>query len=489
MINAVRRPGRLVCAILLGSTGIALLPAPADAGRARVSSGRVIFDAFAGEANDVKVAQVGRTTVNVTDNGAPVTPGTGCVRVSSSLARCTVRNPGGIVRLGDGNDRALSRIATLNGEDGNDTLEQIAASLGIPGNVAAGAALANGGPGDDTITANDVNAGDGNDTVRPYRTSEAAILFGGRGDDDVTGSSSADVLAGGLGTDRIDTGGGEDQLSFEDQPGPVVFSTTAGGLDPDTYVGRFESVRGASSQDQLSGDDGNNTLALGRGTADGGLLDGGGGNDRLLGGEGRERILGGSGADVLDDGDLNGKASELDGGPGDDVLDVADTAEEEGSTDELELAPTADVFTCAEGLDRAIVDSADVVPADCEIVSLRMPTRTTTTGTDDPNVLRGFSGDGDEDTIFGLGGSDRLEGLNGDDTIYGQDGNDDLIGDGEPDARFRADGNDRLSGGAGNDVLAGRGGNDTLTGGAGRDRVSADRTDRVSRDCESVSRR
>jgi Ca2+-binding RTX toxin-like protein len=519
MTHASRRPGRLVRATLLAALaaiGCAALPATADAGRARVSSGRVIFDAFAGETNDVKVAQVGSKTVNVTDNGAVVTPGTGCVRVSDHLARCNVRNPGGIVRLGDGNDHALSRIATLNGEDGDDVLEQIAgAGAGSPGNVAAGAALANGGPGDDTISGNDVNGGEGNDTITSHFASPA-ILFGGPGDDAVRGSGAADVLAGGTGTDHIVTGGGADELSFQDQTGPVVFSTQLGGPDPDTYEGSFVSVQGASSTDQLLGDDRDNTLSLGGGTADGGLLGGGGGNDTLNGSQGRERIIGGDGDDRLIDGDLNGHVSELDGGAGNDTLNVADVAEEEGSTDELEMAPTADIFSCGPGLDRAIVDSADVVPSDCEVISLRTPTRTTTTGTDDPNRIDGFSGDGDEDTIFGRGGDDLLTGLNGDDTLYGQDGKDRLVGDGES-SRFRADGNDHLSGGDGNDRLIGAGGRDVLTGGAGadnfdagdgddtinardgrrdriscgrgRDRVSADRVDTVSRDCESVSRR
>src|SRR3954451_17962904 len=156
MTDSIRRPGRLVRATLLAALSAAVLgalPATADAGRARSSRGRVIFDAFPGEINDVQEAQVGKTTVNVTDTGAAVTPGTGCVRVSANLARCTVRNPGCIVRLGDGDDHALSRIATLMGEDGGDRLEQIARPAeSLPGNVAAGAALANGGAGDDTIT-------------------------------------------------------------------------------------------------------------------------------------------------------------------------------------------------------------------------------------------------------------------------------------------------------------------------------------------------
>jgi Ca2+-binding RTX toxin-like protein len=520
MTDADRRPGRLVRTTLLAALAavlLATLPATADAGRARVSAGRVIFDAFPGETNDVKVAQVGKTTVNVTDNGVAVTPGTGCVRVSDNLARCTVRNPGGIVRLGDGDDHALSRIATLMGEDGNDRLDQVARpTTSLPGNVAAGAALANGGAGDDLITGNDVNGGDGNDTIKPYITDSFATLFGGPGNDSVNGTAADDVLAGGTGTDHIVAGGGRDTLSFQDQTGPVVFSTQAGGLDPDTYEGSFVSVIGASSQDQLTGDDNDNTLVLGGGAADGGLLSGAGGNDVLNGSQGRERILGDAGDDRLSEGDLNGHVSELDGGDGSDWLNVADVAEEDSATEELELAPTADVFACGAGLDEAVVDSADVVPSDCEVVARRTPTRTTTTGTDDPNRIDGFSGDGDEDTIFGLGGDDLLAGLNGDDLIYGQDGKDNLVGDGEP-SQFRADGKDRLSGGDGNDLVVGGGNHDRLTGGAGadnlqggtgndvinardgrrdrvscgsgRDRVSADRADTVSRDCESVSRR
>jgi hypothetical protein len=120
------------------------------------------------------------------------------------------------------------------------------------------------------------------------------------------------------------------------------------------------------------------------------------------------------------------------------------------------------------------------------------------------------------DIIFGLGGPDRLDGRAGNDCLYGDAGADVLGGGAGADRLFGgadADrltggaGNDRLSGAAGGDTLTGGGGSDTISGGAGadvvrardrrrdtiacgpgRDRVTADRVDRVARDCERVAR-
>jgi Ca2+-binding RTX toxin-like protein len=60
-------------------------------------------------------------------------------------------------------------------------------------------------------------------------------------------------------------------------------------------------------------------------------------------------------------------------------------------------------------------------------------------------------------------------------------------------------GNDRISLGSGRDTALGGSGNDTISArdgfrdaincGPGRDRVTADRSDRVHRNCERVSRR
>lgn len=116
-------------------------------------------------------------------------------------------------------------------------------------------------------------------------------------------------------------------------------------------------------------------------------------------------------------------------------------------------------------------------------------------GGDGDDCLDGGSG---SDALRGDGGNDALVGGFGNDVLNGGAGNDDLSGDPGRDRLSGAAGNDRLDGGLGNDVLSGGDGDDLLSSrGAGRDRVIcgpgldrviADRRDRVSRDCERVSR-
>lgn len=73
------------------------------------------------------------------------------------------------------------------------------------------------------------------------------------------------------------------------------------------------------------------------------------------------------------------------------------------------------------------------------------------------NKLNGADG---ADTIFGLGGDDRIAGGDDADVLYGDDESlTDVFGSG----------NDKLDGGAGDDLLIGGGGKDALTGGDGDD--------------------
>ena len=85
------------------------------------------------------------------------------------------------------------------------------------------------------------------------------------------------------------------------------------------------------------------------------------------------------------------------------------------------------------------------------------------------------------DTLRGTAGRDVLRGLGGRDVLYGLGGDDTLVG---------GTGVDRLIAGAGNDtILARDGARDTVTCGSGRDVVQADRSDRIARDCERVTRK
>jgi Ca2+-binding RTX toxin-like protein len=121
------------------------------------------------------------------------------------------------------------------------------------------------------------------------------------------------------------------------------------------------------------------------------------------------------------------------------------------------------------------------------------------------------------DTQWGLAGDDKQNGGSGNDTMDGGVGNDRQVAARGNDLMFGRGGKDSLDGGPGIDVIDGGSGNDTLTGGSGRDKlmggsgndvinardhtadvikcgggrdkVVADKTDVVARDCEKVSRR
>ena len=120
---------------------------------------------------------------------------------------------------------------------------------------------------------------------------------------------------------------------------------------------------------------------------------------------------------------------------------------------------------------------------------------------------RGKGGSG-SDILRGASGPDRLGGGSGNDRMSGGSSGDRLTGDSGRDRLDGGSGNDRMSGGSSGDRLAGGSGSDRISAGSGndrintrdrrrdrvscgrgRDRVVADRGDRVSRDCERVSRR
>ncbi len=93
---------------------------------------------------------------------------------------------------------------------------------------------------------------------------------------------------------------------------------------------------------------------------------------------------------------------------------------------------------------------------------------------------RGQGGRG-KDRLRGRQGSDRLRGGASADVLIGDAGNDHLDGQSAK---------DRISAGPGNDRISARDGQrDRISCGPGRDSVTADRLDRVARDCERVRRR
>ena len=108
-----------------------------------------------------------------------------------------------------------------------------------------------------------------------------------------------------------------------------------------------------------------------------------------------------------------------------------------------------------------------------------------------PTVSKGVTrtGTAKANTMFGTVYADVLRGLGGNDSLNGRAGSDKLYG---------GAGNDTLTGGPGADLLDGNSGNDlvfardrqrdTIHCGPGKDVVTADKSDTIGRDCETIRR-
>ena len=255
----------------------------------------------------------------------------------------------------------------------------------------------------------------GNDLVNStenysyWPTTGSLVVYGGDGNDNISGSSGSDRLYGDAGNDVLSGREGNDTLE--------------GGVGDDVLRGNDgdDTLDGGAGDDTLYGNDGDDTL------------NGGVGDDTIRTGNGLDVVFGGAGNDningnSLEDGSHNvysyTGALQADGGEGNDFI--------YGSTSD----------------DSLVGGVGDDV--------LR--------GNDGDDTLDG--GDGD-DLLRGYDGDDTLDGGVGDDTLYGDDGDDTLDGGAGDDVLGGDDGDDTLDGGAGDDVLWGNDGDDTLDGGDG----------------------
>ncbi|MDQ4049133.1 MAG: hypothetical protein M3131_07110 [Actinomycetota bacterium] len=211
----------------------------------------------------------------------------------------------------------------------------------------------------------------------------------------------------------------------------VIRGNAAGGLITGTVAG--DRIFGGTGNDVVDGLAGDDCIDLGPGTdrARGGL-----GNDLTLGGLGADRMDGGSGNDRTNGGS---SADRINGGFGDDRL--------HGQSGK-------DRISGSRGRDRM------------------------NGGSSNDAISAGSS----NDRVAGDQGNDRMNGNSGNDSLKGNSGNDRIKG---------STGRDRISGGGGRDTVDARDGRrgDRIACGLGRDRVVADGSDRVGRDCERVRRR
>jgi Ca2+-binding RTX toxin-like protein len=330
----------------------------------------------------------------------------------------------------DGSGNAVSAAGDVNGDGFADIL--IAASRGNPNGAGVSYVLFGGPP----ATA-----------VERTGSEIANRIFGGVGDDRLSGLDGADTLLAGDGADTALGGGGADSL--------------LGGVDDD-------SLSGGSGADQLFGDVGDDTAQGGGGDDD---LRGGADDDVLSGGVGSDQLLGEGGDDALSGG---GGTDRLDGGTGDDELDGGSGA------DRLVGGLGNDVLNGGSGLDTADYGAANAAL----VVNLATFGWQNTGGGGFDSVwnVEGLIGSRFGDTLTGGIFDDQLRGGLGADVLSGAEGDDTLVG---------GRGGDSLTGGVGNDVFVYVAVNESQGTGANADRISGlasgDAIDLSSVDADSLA--
>jgi Ca2+-binding RTX toxin-like protein len=357
---------------------------------------------------------------------------------------------------------------TVNGSNGNDTVEISGSRSANVVGLTSGVSVLNADGALDSLVVN-LQGGDDNGDASGLRANVVKLtLDGGAGDDTLVGSRGADTLLGGDGNDTLSGGQGADQVSGQagddrmiwtrdeqsdvDEGGDGIDTVEVNGLDIDEVFAmapNADRVRlersvpatapfaldiGTSENVILNMNIGNDTFNGSAGLA--ALLqkvtiDGGPGRDTINGTDVAETLIGGEGNDTID-GNRGNDVGLM--GAGDDTFiwdpgDGNDTEEGQAGHDRL-------VFNGAGG-----ADSADVSPNGGRVRFFRQPGNVTMdlddveqvdfnalggadtmvvndlSGTDMQDVnlelaatLGGFAGDGAADTVIvnGTAGDDAI---------------------------------------------------------------------------------
>ena len=194
-------------------------------------------------------------------------------------------------------------------------------------------------------------------------------------------------------------------------------------------VGVSADIEGGPGVDKLTGTDLAEVI-LGMGGND--TIDGRGGDDTINGGGGNDLITGGKGADTLKGGAHVGSGADYKG--------VGDTISYRDSAQGVTI-------NLRDGTARGGDAEGDVLGDDIESVI----------GSMYDDMITGTNSVTVGNSLWGLGGMDRLYGGEGEDMLYGGAGDDMLDG---------GDENDTLEGGYGADVLTGGRGHDTASYGS-----------------------
>ena len=215
------------------------------------------------------------------------------------------------------------------GQDGNDTIALNETNGPLP------AAQLFGGAGNDTLTggsgADQLFGGAGHDVLNGKGGNDLLfggagndVLIGGPGDDQVFGQAGDDLMIWnpGDGSDLLEGGDGNDTAQINGGNGDDTFTITANGtrVRPDGVAPTpFSLDIGTTENLVVHAGGGNDVITAGNGL--GALinltLDGGAGNDTIIGGDGNDLLIGGDGNDLVTGGRGNDTAQL---GAGDDTF-------------------------------------------------------------------------------------------------------------------------------------------------------------------------
>ncbi|MDB5337293.1 MAG: hypothetical protein JWN70_2912, partial [Planctomycetaceae bacterium] len=364
--------------------------------------------------------------------------------VTSTASAVTVNG----VAINLGVNLATVNVSTLGGND------NIALSL----NVAGVHTIADGG--------------DDNDVINLSAMSTGATIYGGSGDDTLTGSSGADLIYGGSGNDLLIGGAGIDQEYGEDGNDQFGDASLAGnGVADDTGNDFFFGGDGA---DNFVWELGDGSDAIQGGDDAGDAL-------RFIGTAAANAFTLSANATNPSHFNLNLGAATVDttgleqvilsAQAGADTVTVGDLTTTEVTSVNIDLgAGDVDAVTVNGRVTDDSIGVGSPAAGSVAFQGLSYSMAISNTETQDSLTVNGNEGNdtikvnaGVENTIgIVLNGNDGNDYLSADATLNGGNGDDTLIGGVGPDI---------LHGGNGNDALTGNGGADTIDGGDGTDVV------------------
>jgi hypothetical protein len=299
---------RLLFVACVSAAAVVVATTPAQAGTVSVSATSANLITFVANPSEANALEILIFAPLITDSGAELTAGPGCVALGSNSANCGLirdvnanldnRNDtahiqaAGVISVwaGSGDDSVIAdsfgQHAEVYGEAGNDNID----AEGEGGQIAAG------GPGDDIVNV--------------FAFGGQSSGLGGPGDDTVTYGNAGNP---GIGPVTLDGGNGDDTIFA--RPSPFTGGTVNGGNGDDVIApdlpGGFPLLTGPYT---ISGD---------------------AGDDVITGEPGNDTV---------------------DGGTGDDYIDVRGGG--------------ADTVTCGAGVDVVLYDASDTVSGDCEHASI-----------------------------------------------------------------------------------------------------------------------